>query len=111
MMIFESNDSHRHAYTFTCTPPSPIPDSLRINESMVVSVVGFSHLIPGIHLSPRIKEDVDHSCSTIAGCQVQGSLVSLTQPQRRNIHNISRSRSGQVSANMKQCIQESDRIE
>jgi hypothetical protein len=101
--ILESNDSHRHAYTFTYTPPSPIPYSLRINESMVVSVVGFSHLIiPGIHLGPRYQEDGDHSCSTIVGCPVEGSVAVLTQPQRRDTQTLRRGnkdhqlKSGQV---------------
>ncbi len=60
------------------------------NVCMVVCLVRFSYLIPGIHLSPRCQEEPDPICTTLKSYPMEGSLVSLTQPQRRDTQTLIR---------------------
>ena len=60
------------------------------NVCMVVCLVGFSYLIPGIYLSPRCQEEGDHLCATMESCCMKGSPAILTQPQRRDTQTLRR---------------------
>ena len=64
------------------------------NVCMVVCLVRFSYLIPGIHQSPRCQEEGDHLCATMASCIMEGSLAILTQPQRRDTQTLRRAEKG-----------------
>ena len=73
------------------------------NVCMVVCLVRFSYLIPGIHRSPRCQEEGDHLCFTFESCYMEGSHAKLTQPQRRDTQTIRRAEKdhiiqGQVNA-------------
>ncbi len=57
---------------------------------MVVCLVRFSYLIPGIHRSPRCQEEGDHLCFTTESCVMEGSIAILTQPQRRDTQTLRR---------------------
>ena len=88
------------------------------NVCMVVCLVRFSYLIPGIHRSPRCQEEGDHLCSTIESCSMEGSLANLTQPQRRDTQTLRRAekdhiRSYKVRSTQKYadiCIIQSHRV-
>ncbi len=60
------------------------------NVCMVVCLVRFSYIIPGIHRSPRCQEEGDHLCFTKDSCRMEGSPAILTQPQRRDTQTLRR---------------------
>jgi hypothetical protein len=88
------------------------------NVCMVVCLVGFSYLTPGIHQSPRYKEEGDHLCVTIDSCKMKGSPANLTQPQRRDTQTLRRAEKDHIMSDKVRstnnyadiCIIQSDRV-
>ncbi len=88
------------------------------NVCMIVCLVGFSYLIPGIHQSPRWQEEADHLCATIDSCSMKGSQAILTQQQRRDTQTLRRAEKDHIVSDKVRsthnyadlCIMQSDRV-